>query len=179
MLAVAILLPYAGLLYVKHWYKRQLQDIDQATVVLISKEDMKLSLINYSGEVLKEYGIACGKNYGNKCKVGDMKTPEGVFHISDIEQSDDWTHDFGDGHGEIEGAYGPWFLRLETPGHRGIGIHGTHDSTSIGKRVTEGCIRLRNQDIADLKQHVRPGTTVIITPSAKDVAATAKQNEAK
>ncbi|MBR1487120.1 MAG: L,D-transpeptidase, partial [Synergistaceae bacterium] len=32
-------------------------------------------------------------------------------------------------------------------------IHGTHDPNSIGTNVTEGCIRLNNADIAELKEN--------------------------
>ena len=50
------------------------------------------------------------------------------------------------------------------PGFRDIGIHGTPFPESIGIRATEGCVRLTNQDIADLKSRVKLGTVVIITP---------------
>ena len=50
------------------------------------------------------------------------------------------------------------------PGFRDIGIHGTPFPESIGTRATEGCIRLRNEDILDLKQRVKVGTVVIILP---------------
>ena len=38
---------------------------------------------------------------------------------------------------------------------------------SIGTRATEGCVRLRNEDIVDLKNRVKLGTWVIITPEAE------------
>lgn len=97
-----------------------------------------------------------------------MKTPEGVFSICDIQNSQKWTHDFHDGKGEIKGAYGPFFIRLATPGHKGIGIHGTHDSLSIGTRATEGCIRLKNEDLERLVPMLNVPMTVVITPSAQD-----------
>ena len=168
LLGIVAILPYFGLIYVHHWYKQKVQKIENASFIVISKEEMNLKLIDYDGRVVKEYGIACGKGYGNKEKEGDMKTPEGIFRISSIECSANWTHDFHDGNGEVEGAYGPWFLRLSTPGHKGIGIHGTHKPESIGSRDTEGCIRLDNHDIEDLKSRVRVGTAVIIIPSYKD-----------
>ena len=133
---------------------------------------MTLKLFDYTGNILNIYGISCGKNLGNKQKIGDLKTPEGVFHISEIEDASTWGHDFKDGKGKIEGAYGPWFLRLEIPGHKGIGIHGTHKPESIGTRDTEGCIRLNNKDIADLKDKVNIGMVVIVMPSYGDLSAT-------
>ncbi|MDW8467083.1 MAG: L,D-transpeptidase [Chloroherpetonaceae bacterium] len=137
--------------------------------IVIKKSDYKLYL--YCGDVLeKVYPIAVGKNKGDKEAEGDMRTPEGYFYISQIQNSEKWTHDFKDGKGEIAGAYGPWFLRLHTSKERtksgkawrGIGIHGTHDESSIGTAATEGCIRLRNSDLLDLKSRIRIGTEVRI-----------------
>ena len=78
------------------------------------------------GEVLEVFGVAVGKNAGDKQRAGDMRTPEGSFTVEQVQDASWWSHDFGDGKGEIKGAYGPWFIRLKT-GWRGIGIHGTHD----------------------------------------------------
>lgn len=63
------------------------------------------------------------------------------------------------------------FLRLSTLPHKGIGIHGTHLPNSIGTRCTEGCIRLRNEDIVRLRDIAYSGLTVIILPSDNDVKA--------
>ncbi|MGN6750259.1 MAG: L,D-transpeptidase [Xanthobacteraceae bacterium] len=41
-------------------------------------------------------------------------------------------------------------------------IHGTNDPTSIGKRVSSGCIRLQNADIIDLYSRVGVGTKVVV-----------------
>ena len=84
------------------------------------------------------------------------------------QQSKKRTTFTGDGKGEIKGAYGPYFIRLKTPGHKGIGIHGTHLPESIGEKTTEGCIRLRNEDLKRLVSLIYPPLTVIITPSAED-----------
>ncbi|MCR5176958.1 MAG: L,D-transpeptidase, partial [Anaerovibrio sp.] len=70
-----------------------------------------------------------------------------------IYYAGDWTHDFGDGKGEIPGAYGKWFISLNT-GWDGIGIHGTHDPASVGTNASEGCIRLRNHDLEELKEFI-------------------------
>jgi len=42
-------------------------------------------------------------------------------------------------------------------------IHGTNTPNSIGGFVSHGCIRMYNQDIADLFGRVRVGTTVVVT----------------
>ena len=122
------------------------------------------------GELYKSYGCATGMNTGDKQRPGDHRTPfswgyimasipgaepwtpsEYVpFVVDEVVYAGHWTHDFGDGKGEIAGAYGPWFISLNT-GWDGIGIHGTHDENSIGTNASEGCIRLRNADVQELK----------------------------
>lgn len=51
-------------------------------------------------------------------------------------------------------------LYLAWPGYA---IHGTNRPSSIGKRVSHGCIRLYPEDIALLFEIVKPGTPVTIT----------------
>jgi lipoprotein-anchoring transpeptidase ErfK/SrfK len=46
-------------------------------------------------------------------------------------------------------------------------IHGTNDPTTIGHRVSSGCIRLQNADVEDLYQRVGVGTKVIVLPGGQ------------
>ncbi|MDQ8727799.1 L,D-transpeptidase [Bradyrhizobium sp. LHD-71] len=43
-------------------------------------------------------------------------------------------------------------------------IHGTNNPSSIGGRVSSGCIRMTNEDVADLYARVSIGTKVIVKP---------------
>jgi lipoprotein-anchoring transpeptidase ErfK/SrfK len=43
-------------------------------------------------------------------------------------------------------------------------IHGTNDPTTIGKYVSSGCIRLTNEDVADLFSRVEIGAKVVMLP---------------
>jgi lipoprotein-anchoring transpeptidase ErfK/SrfK len=45
-------------------------------------------------------------------------------------------------------------------------IHGTNDPTTIGKRVSSGCIRLTNEDVEDLYNRVTIGTKVVVLPDS-------------
>ena len=139
--------------------------------IVVVKHEFRLHL--YGGErLVRTYPIAIGKKTGDKQKVGDGRTPEGDFYIGEIQDSRAWVHDFQDGKGPIKGAYGPWFLRLCTSADRtrsgkawsGIAIHGTHDPDSIGTLATEGCVRMHDTDIEELKKLVRVGTPVSIVP---------------
>lgn len=44
----------------------------------------------------------------------------------------------------------------------GLGIHGTEDPDSIGSMCSEGCVRLRNEDVITLYPWIRSGTPVSI-----------------
>ena len=127
--------------------------------ILISKPEYRL----YVCEVVDDdtvkrvhYPVCVGKAKGQKQKKGDMKTPEctadNPFSITEIVDASQWYHDFGDGRGSIL-SYGHWFMRLKTPGHSGIGIHGsTNNESSVPGRGSEGCIRLRDDDLIQLKE---------------------------
>ena len=43
-------------------------------------------------------------------------------------------------------------------------IHGTNAPQTIGQRVSSGCIRLTNEDVADLYSRVHVGTRVVVLP---------------
>lgn len=166
-----ILLPYLLLIPASIWYFRQIKEIRASTFLIINKQDFTISQIDFKGNKLMKFPVAFGKASGNKLEKGDNKTPEGIFGIESIEKSAYWSHDFKDGKGKIEGAYGPYFIRLNVPGQKGIGIHGTHDDNSLKSRVSEGCIRMQNNDIKKLVKNVKSTAVVVIIPSAEDQTA--------
>ena len=128
--------------------------------ILISKPEYRLYVCEVvDGDTLKRvhYPVCVGKAKGQKQKKGDMKTPEctaeNPFVITEIVDASNWHHDFGDGRGSIL-SYGHWFMRLKTPGFSGIGIHGsTNNESSVPGRGSEGCIRLRDEDLIQLKEN--------------------------
>lgn len=135
----------------------------------IKKSEFKLRLFEVGPNVnsddnklIAEWSIATGSGAGDKRRAGDRRTPTGSFSVQSIERSSGWDHDFGDGKGPIRGAYGPWFIRLKTSPWSGIGIHGTHAPDSIGTMATEGCIRMRNSDLLELRAYVKRGMSVKI-----------------
>ena len=145
-------------------FAKYLDQAEGAPFIVIDKQGFKLTLADAQGQPIREYGISCAVNLGPKKVRGDHKTPEGTFKINQLLNAKGLTHDFKDGKGPIKDAYGPWVLRLDVPGFWDIGIHGTPFPESIGTRATEGCIRLKNEDILDLKSRVKLGTWVIILP---------------
>ena len=140
--------------------------------ILVSKPEYRLYVCEVVGDdTVKRvhYPVCVALNKGQKQKRKDMRTPEcsfdNPFTIIQIQDASNWYHDFGDGRGSIL-AYGNWFLRLDTPGFSGIGIHGsTNNESSVPGRGSEGCIRLRNDDLDDLKEkYAFVGMRVVILP---------------
>ena len=72
------------LIAVSFWYYKELKTMKNAKIIIINKADMTLSQYDYKGELLHKFKVATGKNYGDKIKKGDCKTPEGVFNIEEV-----------------------------------------------------------------------------------------------
>ena len=146
---------------------------------VISKQEFRLYVYEVEGKdtlLAAHFPICYAKNPGPKTRTGDMSTPEcSLQHpatISQIRNSSSWAHDFKDGRGSFP-AYGAWFMRLDLsksdchPGcrsNKSIGIHGSSGNRlSVPGRDSEGCIRLRDEDIKTLKSRFTiVGTRVVI-----------------
>jgi len=125
----------------------------------ISKTLNTLSLY-YDGRFLKIYSVGTGTN---------AKTPVGTFKITDKIEKPDW--DPPDGRpripfGNPENILGTHWMKIEstgdTPVVRGYGIHGTWDDTSVGKQSSAGCVRMLNDEVAEVYMFVPRGTPVTI-----------------
>ena len=110
--------------------------------------------------------------------VGDRRTPTptGIYQISTKLERPSWTippslrHKHGSGvvPPGPDNPLGKYWLGL---GNTRYGIHGSNTPWSIGRLVTNGCIRLYPEDIAWLFQRVDIGTPVkIIYEPVKIVA---------
>ncbi|HAT97758.1 MAG: L,D-transpeptidase [Acidaminococcaceae bacterium] len=129
--------------------------------LIITKSSYRITLLD-NGEPIKEYNCAVGRNPGQKTKTGDAKTPVGSFKVESINPSSDWVSD-EDG----KGAYGPWFITLDTKElskgeWNGIGISGTNKPEGLGRASSAGSVRVRNSDIEEIKKYVKVGTIVTI-----------------
>lgn len=135
----------------------------KGSYMYLSKTKMRLYVLSAEDSVVFSCGIACGLKRGNKEAFEDCRTPEGRFHICGMYESTDWVHKTRDGR-KVKGCYGPHFLSLATGKFQGIGIHGTNAPWSIGKRASEGCIRVNSKNIEILYHHYAyNGMPVIIS----------------
>lgn len=153
--------------------------------IYISKPTMHLFVVNGNDSVVFSCGIACGIRKGDKTGKGDYRTPEGDFSISGMFNSTDWIHRTRDGRA-VKGCYGPRFLRLRTGRFSGIGIHGTNAPGSIGRRASEGCIRVNSANIMTIfNNYAYEGMPVVVSgenaplPPFKGVSEALRRKDAK
>ncbi len=108
---------------------------DYSIVIRIAPKRLELY---HQGKLFKSYPVAVGKL--------STPTPKGTFHIINKAINPG-------------GPYGIRWLGLSKP-H--VGIHGTNDPSSIGKAISNGCIRMQNKDVLELSRLVSIGTQVKI-----------------
>lgn len=138
--------------------------------LLVDKGAFTISVLDKAGNPVLTYPVATGENAGRKRKEGDCKTPEGTFTVTWVQNTKGVLYDYHDGKGKVE-AYGPFFIHMETPGFKAIGIHGTcpERDDRIGTRDSKGCIRLHNADLLKILPYVKKGTKVEIIPGPDDM----------
>lgn len=118
--------------------------------MLLDKSQNMLMLKN-NDEIFKTYIVSTGMN---------NSTPTGTFKIINKLKNPTW---FKAGAvvppGSPENILGSRWLGFDLPGY---GIHGTTDPQTLGKQVTQGCVRMSNSDIEELYAIIPVGTEVII-----------------
>ncbi|MFZ3588058.1 L,D-transpeptidase family protein [Bacillus sp. DJP31] len=138
-------------------YQNKKQSISETTKV---KWTVKVMLaqnkidIYQNGKLIKTSIVATGKN---------SFTPKGTYQIITKISNPGYTPGKISG-GDPRNPLGTRWLGLNVPGTTGrtYGIHGTIDPTSLGKYVTNGCIRLDNDVIEEIFDLLPVGTTVVI-----------------
>jgi len=116
--------------------------------IVVSIPDRKLVLFD-GDRVVKTYDVAVGKV--------STPTPEGEFQIINHIQNPTY---YGTGVVIGPGNGNPLGTRWMGLSVKGYGIHGTNVPSSIGKAASHGCIRMRQQDLEELFDLVKVGTTV-------------------
>ena len=105
--------------------------------------DRKLHFVKGQREIIV-YPVAVGKPA--------TPTPAGTYHIINKVVNPG-------------GVLGTRWMGLDIP-NGPYGIHGTFQPDSIGKAISNGCIRMYNQDIENIFSQVFLGTTVVINPGS-------------
>ena len=111
----------------------------------------------YRGAMLvSSYPVAIGTD--------ETPTPKGQFTISKMVVDPVWQSPWT---GEItppgpDSALGLRWLEFATSEEGAFGFHGTPTIESIGQAASNGCVRMRNEDVVALFAQVSVGTTVLV-----------------
>ncbi|MBO5456553.1 MAG: L,D-transpeptidase [Muribaculaceae bacterium] len=129
--------------------------------VVVDKPHTRLYVINVFGDTLARYRVCASREKGQKSGKDDWRTPEGTFKIYGVYNSTDWTYK-----DTQDKCYGPFFIALYTPPFYGIGIHGTNSPYSVPGRRSHGCMRMRNEDIVNVRRMVDKDSRVTVLPDS-------------
>ncbi len=117
--------------------------VDKSQNILILKGDE---------ELLKTYTVATGLN---------NSTPAGLFKITDKLVHPTWYKNDGKviPYGNPANLLGTRWMGLSK---KGYGIHGTFEPEKLGYQITDGCVRMKNEEVEELYGFLTPGTEVTI-----------------
>lgn len=123
-------------------------------------KSQNLLFLKRDGEVIKTYLVSTGK---------DNTTPVGTFKIDRNKLKNPTWHRAGavippDSPDNILGSRWMGLEGVDSNGEdiRGYGIHGTTEPQHLGKQMTLGCVRMKNEDVEELFDVVPSGTEVTI-----------------
>jgi len=116
--------------------------------IVVSIPDRKLAVVE-NDAVVTVFPVAVG--------TAATPSPAGTFTI--VNRVSNPTY-YKSGQVIAPGARNPVGTRWIGLSRKGYGIHGTNNPRSIGSAKSHGCIRLRNQDVEQLFDRVRPGDVV-------------------
>lgn len=118
--------------------------------VLVDKSQ-NLLILKSDEEVIKTYVVSTGKN--NSTPLGNFKITTKLINPTWFKAGAIITP------GSPDNALGARWLGFDLSGY---GIHGTIDPQSLGKQVTEGCVRMSNSDVEQLYIIIPVGTEVTV-----------------
>ena len=131
--------------------------------IIVDTQNTHLYLVLGNGKAMR-YGIGVGREgftWAGAEKVSKMaEWPDWNPPTEMIERQPYLPRFMAGGEGNPLGARA---LYLGKTLYR---IHGTNQPSTIGSFVSSGCIRLTNEDIADLYSRVKVGTRVVVLPAA-------------
>lgn len=149
---------------------------DSGVTIVIQKQRRVLTIMK-DGVALGEFPVVMGRNgNGPKRFEGDMRTPEGVYRVTEKHPHSRWRYFIGISYpNEYDvAAYAQAIVDGRIPVIGGkfigiggaVGIHGSdhYAEQTAGKDWTMGCIALRSEDVGVVYEMVETGTPVLILP---------------
>jgi murein L,D-transpeptidase YafK len=128
--------------------------------------------VYHKGQILTAYKCVFGPNLeGQKMQEGDRRTPEGIFTISEVHRHDKWEYFMSidypneESRKNFEEAKQKGLVSSNARIGGNIGVHGIwfngDNVIDLKHNWTDGCISIKNNDVKELAQLVKPGYTKI------------------
>ena len=138
--------------------------------VIVNKTKNELAFIN-DNKVQTIVSVGTGKT--------QELTPEGLFTIT-VKAKNPYFRKKNIPGGDPKNPLGARWIGFNAKGTDGriYGIHGTNQPASIGKYVSQGCIRTQNEVVTSLFPLIPLGTKILVTSSNKSFEDLAKENRA-
>lgn len=160
-------------------YVVQMQPEQRHALVVDTARSTLYVFENRGGEpaYLTDYYVSIGKNGTDKYRVGDNKTPLGVYHVTGTLDRQKLNRTYGKlaeqyGAGALPISYPNEWDRREGRNGYGIWLHGVpFDTYSRPPRASNGCVALTNEDFAALSRTVQIGVTPVIIADSVDWVA--------
>jgi lipoprotein-anchoring transpeptidase ErfK/SrfK len=157
---------------IKRRFRRQLvayQGSEEPGTIVVDPDNRFLYLVLAYGEAIR-YGVGVGRQgfewSGNAQVAMKRRWPRWVpprEMVARDPRAAEWPNGMPGGPDNPLGARA---LYLYANGVDTLyRIHGTNEPSSIGKALSSGCIRMLNQDVADLFDRVAIRTPVVVLPS--------------
>ena len=134
--------------------------IDTCKFSIVVDKSQNLLFLKKKGEVIKTYIVSTGK---------DNSTPTGTFHIDRNKLINPTWYKTGaiippDSPENILGSRWMGLGGVDGGGVEieGYGIHGTTKPNELGRQITLGCVRMKNEEVEIVYDIVPVGTEVII-----------------
>ncbi|WLD95416.1 L,D-transpeptidase [Alkalihalobacillus sp. AL-G] len=114
------------------------------------------------GNIVKEGRVATGKS--------TELTPEGEFTIV-VKAKDPYYRKKDIRGGDPDNPLGSRWIGFDAKNTDGriYGLHGNNNPETIGKYVTAGCVRFKEDDIQWLYDHVPLGTKIVVVNTSKSL----------
>ena len=147
-------------------YRRHIVDYSRREIpgtILVDTDARYLFYVQPGGKAIR-YGVAVGE---------EAMAFSGVATVGRMAEWPDWIPT-----PEIQARLGPYPARVRGGPANPLGaralylyegnkdtlyrIHGTNQPEYIGQAISSGCIRMTNEDVIDLFDRVKPGTSVVV-----------------
>ncbi len=137
---------------------------EPTTAILVDKKTNSLHLVQYDTQkykILKTYHATLGQVKGDKEQENDLKTPEGIYTFNSLLTPPSLQKKFG-----VMSFYINFpnaFDHLAGRTGSGIMLHATDEPERLKKNYdSQGCVVVKNEEIQEIKPHIRLGLTPIL-----------------